>query len=116
MATTGSPKTSPHSAIGGEDHGALLVAGIDGLEEQIAAAANGFWADNPSVASKLAGLPFSLGRNEREGDDRGKAGGRPASEERSDQELHDFFRNAQAGATGEELLPVGLGHSLLSRI
>jgi hypothetical protein len=27
-----------------------------------------------------------------------------ASEERSDQELHDFFRNAQAGATGEELL------------
>jgi hypothetical protein len=39
-----------------------------------------------------------------------------ASEERSDQELHDFFRNAQAGATGEELLLVGLGHSLLSRI
>jgi hypothetical protein len=28
------------AAVGGEDHGALLVAGIDGLEEQIAAAGN----------------------------------------------------------------------------
>ena len=43
MATTGSPKTSPHSAkppIGGEDHGALFVAGVDELEEQIAATGN----------------------------------------------------------------------------
>ena len=43
MATTRSPKTSPHSAkprFGGEDHGALLVAGVDELEEQIAAAVN----------------------------------------------------------------------------
>jgi hypothetical protein len=28
------------AAVGGEDHGALLVAGIEGLEEQIAAAGN----------------------------------------------------------------------------
>jgi hypothetical protein len=28
------------AAVGGEDHGALLVAGVDGLEEQIAAAGN----------------------------------------------------------------------------
>jgi 23S rRNA pseudoU1915 N3-methylase RlmH len=28
------------AAVGGEDHGALLVAGVEGLEEQIAAAGN----------------------------------------------------------------------------
>ena len=43
MATTGSPKTlAPfgEAAVGGEDHGALFVAGVDELEEQIAAAGN----------------------------------------------------------------------------
>ena len=34
------PPPFGEAAVGGEDHGALLVAGIDGLEEQIAATGN----------------------------------------------------------------------------
>ena len=85
MATTGSPKTlAPfgEAAVGGEDHGALLVAGVDELEEQIAAAGHdGQVADlvddqerrAAEVAHAFAKRPFPLGLGER-GDDVGESG------------------------------------------
>jgi len=40
VATTESPKISPHSeaAVRGQDHSAFFIAGVDELEEQVAAA------------------------------------------------------------------------------
>ena len=70
------------AAVGGEDHGALLVAGIDELEEQIAAAGHDgqvadFVDDQERGAAKVAHAfakrPFLLGLGER-GDDVGESG------------------------------------------
>ena len=62
------------AAVGGEDHGAALVAGIDQLEEQVAAAGNDREVSDliddqergpAQEANALAQLAFSLGLGER---------------------------------------------------
>ena len=69
------------AAVGGEDHGALLVAGVDELEEQVAAAGNDrqvsdFIHDQQRGATQeanaLAQLAFPFGLGERT-DDIGQA-------------------------------------------
>ena len=70
------------AAVGGEDHGALLVAGVDELEEQVAAAGNDRQVADlvddqercaAEIAQALPELPFALGGGQR-GDDVGQSG------------------------------------------
>lgn len=70
------------AAIGGEDHGALLVSGVDELEEEIAAAGNDRQVADlvddqegrpAEIAQALPELTFPLSRGQR-GNDVGEGG------------------------------------------